>query len=71
MEEDVITLQPLFEFKLQRIDSDGTVVGAIEPTGLRPSFLDKFERHGITLSPQMFGDTSVAMFGEVSAGSQR
>jgi pilus assembly protein CpaF len=71
MEEDVITLQPLFEFKLQRVDGDGTVLGAIEPTGLRPTFLDKFERHGITLSPQMFGDSNVAMFGAVGAGGQR
>jgi pilus assembly protein CpaF len=71
MEEDVITLQPLFEFKLQRIAPDGTIVGGIEPTGLRPSFLGKFERHGITLSPQIFGDTNVAMFGAVSAGGLR
>ncbi len=71
MEEDVITLQPLFEFKLQRIDSEGMVVGAIEPTGLRPSFLGKFERHGIELSPQMFGDSNVAMFGAAGAGGKR
>jgi pilus assembly protein CpaF len=63
MEEDVITLQPLFEFKLQQIDPDGTVVGRLEPTGLRPTFLAKFERHGITLAPGIFGDAEGAVFG--------
>src|SRR2546423_14879113 len=38
MEEDVITLQPLFDFKLQQVDPDGTVVGRLDPTGLRPTF---------------------------------
>ena len=63
MEEDVITLQPLFEFKLERIESDGTVIGHLDPTGLRPTFLGKFERHGIKLSPKMFGDAENAIFG--------
>jgi pilus assembly protein CpaF len=63
MEEDVITLQPLFAFKLERIESDGTVVGHLDPTGLRPTFLAKFERHGIKLSPKIFGDAENAMFG--------
>jgi pilus assembly protein CpaF len=63
MEEDVITLQPLFEFKLERIESDGTVIGHLDPTGLRPTFLGKFERHGIKLSPKIFGDAENAMFG--------
>src|SRR3954453_2497340 len=47
MEQDVITLQPLFEFKFERIDQDGAVVGHLASTGLRPTFLGKFERHGI------------------------
>ena len=63
MEEDVITLQPLFEFKLERIESDGTVIGHLDPTGLRPTFLGKFERHGIKLTPKMFGDAENAIFG--------
>jgi len=69
MEEDMITLQSLFEFKLQRIEADRTVVGQLEPTGLRPSFLGKFERHGIELSATLFGDSEAAMFGVQGNGN--
>jgi len=69
MEEDMITLQSLFEFKLQRIEADRTVVGQLEPTGLRPSFLGKFERHGIELSSTLFGDAEAAVFGAQGNGN--
>jgi pilus assembly protein CpaF len=63
MEGDVITLQPLFEFKLERFTEDGRVVGDLAPTGLRPSFLPKFARHGIELPDDLFGTPANAMFG--------
>jgi pilus assembly protein CpaF len=49
MEGDVITLQDLFTFQVEGVtpDRQRTVVGALVPTGLRPSFLEKFERRGI------------------------
>jgi pilus assembly protein CpaF len=63
MEGDMITLQSLFEFKLERVEADRTVIGQLEPTGLRPGFLPKFARHGIQLRPEIFGGTSAAIFG--------
>ena len=36
---------------------------AKHPTGLRPSFLHKFKRHGIELPDDMFGSAAHAMFG--------
>jgi pilus assembly protein CpaF len=63
MEGDMITLQSLFEFKLDHVEPDRTVVGRLEPTGLRPTFLAKFERHGVELPPTLFGDAEAAMFG--------
>ena len=39
MESDVITLQELFEFKVEEITSERVVVGSLQPTGLRPTFL--------------------------------
>jgi hypothetical protein len=63
MEGDVITLQPLFEFKLERFTDDGKVIGDLAPTGLRPSFLAKFKRHGIELPEEIFGTPVHAMFG--------
>ena len=63
MEGDVITLQPLFEFKIERFTEDGKVIGDLVPTGLRPAFLPKFKRHGIELPDELFGTASHAMFG--------
>ena len=63
MEGDMITLQTLFEFKIDHFTPDGAIIGALEPTGLRPGFLAKFARHGIELSPTLFGDETAAMFG--------
>jgi pilus assembly protein CpaF len=68
MEGDMITLQSLFEFKLDRVEADRTVIGRLEPSGLRPTFLKKFERHGIEISSTVFGDSEAAMFGTPANG---
>jgi len=47
MESDVVTMQDIFEFTMEKLTEDGHVVGALRPTGLRPGFLPKFEKHGI------------------------
>jgi pilus assembly protein CpaF len=54
MESDVITLSDLFRFTIDHFEADRTVVGSLNATGLRPAFVDKFERHGITLPMQLF-----------------
>ena len=56
MESDVITLSELFKFKVDEVLPDRTVVGRLESTGLRPTFLDKFERRGIALPTSLFGN---------------
>jgi pilus assembly protein CpaF len=61
MESDVITLQELFSFKIERVLSDRTVVGTLTPTGLRPSFLYKFEKHGLELPPNLIGISAPAI----------
>jgi pilus assembly protein CpaF len=53
MESDVITMQELYEFKVEKFLNDGTLVGALVHTGLRPTFLQKFERRGIELPAAM------------------
>ncbi len=54
MEGQVITLQDLFRFKQTGIDEDGKLEGLMEPTGIRPSFAEKFQAAGITLPAEMF-----------------
>ena len=54
MESDVITLQDIFEFKIDSFSPDGTINGKLMPTGLRPIFLSKFEKRGIELPHGLF-----------------
>jgi pilus assembly protein CpaF len=54
MESDVITLQEIFAFKIQQVLPDRTVIGTMQATGLRPTFLYKFEKRGITLPNDLF-----------------
>ena len=64
MESDTITLQNLFEFRFDAVDGlDNRVVGELAPTGLRPGFLQKFSRHGISVPAAVFGCPEGASFG--------
>jgi pilus assembly protein CpaF len=47
MESDVITLQELFQFQVEGVTSGRGLVGTLAATGLRPSFLEKFELRGV------------------------
>src|SRR5437899_995234 len=49
MESDVITLQELYRFHVDAVATDGAVVGQLTSTGLRPGFLEKFEKRGVNL----------------------
>ena len=68
MESDVITMQDLFTFKVESIASDKTVIGELKPTGLRPIFLHKFEKHGIELPQNIFGERQAFLDVAKSAG---
>jgi pilus assembly protein CpaF len=56
MESDVVTLQDLYTFEIDAITAGGNdrhVVGTLKGSGLRPTFLEKFERRGIELPPEL------------------
>jgi pilus assembly protein CpaF len=55
MESDVVTLQELFAFKVDRVTPERVVIGSLQPTGLRPSFITKFEKRGVELPLSLFG----------------
>jgi pilus assembly protein CpaF len=75
MESDVITLQDLYRFKLDGVSSDKRVVGELVGTGLRPGFLDKFHRRGVSLpgwlSAEGNGDGGGHIRGEVLRDASR
>jgi len=57
MEGQTITMQEVFGFDYSAgVAPDGTFLGSIRPTGVRPSFTQKFDDYGIQLSPGIFGD---------------
>ena len=55
MEGDVITLQNIYEFDYGAgIDENGRFRGIIQPTGLRPRFLERLSDHGVYFEPDLF-----------------
>jgi pilus assembly protein CpaF len=54
MESDVITLQDIFEFRVERVTPERVVIGELGATGLRPTFLYKFEKRGVSLPADLF-----------------
>ena len=54
MEGDIITMQDLFRFEQQGIDSDGRLRGEFVSEGLRPMCSEKLELNGIHLPMELF-----------------
>jgi pilus assembly protein CpaF len=53
-EEDVISMQDVFNFVRKGIGPDGRVIGAFTPSGIRPKFLDRLRIAGIVLPTDIF-----------------
>jgi pilus assembly protein CpaF len=54
MESEIITLQDIYTFNISQVLPDRTVVGQLEATRLRPTFLHKFQKRGIELPGYLF-----------------
>lgn len=54
MEGDTITLQDIFTYKVEGIDSNGRTKGNFSSTGIRPNFLDKLTSSGIIVKDDWF-----------------
>jgi pilus assembly protein CpaF len=54
MEGDIITTQELFRFRRRGVVPDGQVVGDYEPTGVRPTFIDRLRVAGVDVPASMF-----------------
>jgi pilus assembly protein CpaF len=54
MEENIICMQEIFTFTKKGIGPDGKVIGAFQPTRIRPRFLDRLRTAGINLPPSLF-----------------
>ncbi len=50
LEGQVVTMQDLFTLKIEGIGAEGAVLGHLRPTGLMPTFADRFRTVGIDLA---------------------
>ena len=46
MQGGIISMHDIFEFQGRGVDSQGRIVGQLQPTGLRPHFLDRLNQFG-------------------------
>jgi pilus assembly protein CpaF len=67
MEGDTIVMTDIFRFEQKEIRQDGTVIGELKPTGIRPLFSQRLEAAGFRLGPEVFG----ANIGEMLGGRRR
>ncbi len=54
MEGEVVTMQEIFRYERYGIEEDGTVLGDVVPTGLRPQFAEKLRLAGVELPWELF-----------------
>ena len=57
MEENIITMQEIFTFHKKGIGPYGKVIGAFNPSGIRPRFLERLQIAGIFLAQNTFETT--------------
>ncbi|MGM0380490.1 MAG: CpaF family protein [bacterium] len=57
MEDDTVVLSEIFTFEQEGM-VDGEIVGELKPTGVRPSFYERFKQEGIELPPDLFVEES-------------
>lgn len=63
MEGNTITTQDLFRYHQSGFDDSGKAIGHFFSTGLKPSFIEKFEANGIELPDDFFAVSDSGDFG--------
>ncbi len=54
MEENVVSVQEIFHFQRETVDSEGHVIGNFRATGIRPHMIKIFKERGIVLDDAIF-----------------
>jgi pilus assembly protein CpaF len=49
LEENTVTMQDIFLFETTSIAEDGRIVGELRPTGMVPTFIDRFVKAGVAV----------------------
>ncbi len=67
MEGDKVLMQELFRFKEIPTAVGETVQGALQPMGLRPQFMHRFEAAGLVVPPETFSPGAVGKYRNAAA----
>ncbi len=67
MEGDKVLMQELFRFKEIPTAAGATVQGSLQPMGLRPQFMHKFEAAGLVVPPETFSPGAAAKYRSAAA----
>ncbi len=54
MEGEVVQMQEIFKFMRTGTEADGTIIGELRATGVRPKFLDEIKSHGVEIPGEYF-----------------
>jgi pilus assembly protein CpaF len=49
MEDQTVTMQEIFRFDIGHIEQDGRIVGELTPTGIMPTFAERFNKAGVSI----------------------
>jgi pilus assembly protein CpaF len=49
MEDQTVTMQEIFRFEISHIEQDGRIVGELVPTGIMPTFAERFTKAGVSI----------------------
>ena len=55
MESGIVTMADLYQFEQTGVGKDGEIVGQMVPTGITPTFADRFRKAGITIEVGLAG----------------
>jgi pilus assembly protein CpaF len=58
MDQEVISMQDIFTFVKKGIGPSGKVVGAFQPTRIRPKFAERIRVSGVVLPQELFEKTT-------------
>jgi pilus assembly protein CpaF len=54
MEGEMVTTQEIFRFRRRGVTPEGKIVGAFEPTGVRPLFAERLKISGVEMPKGLF-----------------
>jgi pilus assembly protein CpaF len=54
LEGETVVMTDIFEFAQTGVAPNGSVIGELRPTGIRPLFMIRLERSGFSLGAQVF-----------------